>query len=209
MRILSGAQGVCNNTVQTQLALTLPQCLSNMKARKGGLCSEGVSDVGVRVDRILLNIRTKPAPIHNGCKSWSHCLGDPPLAGGPAHPARDWFLEKVCSEGASDSLLPLKAQLYHIYKDSITQYLRILASNKKYLGWRLLTHLDHLKRFCLLCIFNKGSDKIGSPSFLPCILIWVINFGPAFSLIEAHIHDQKTCSSLLRMPNTFRLQPIP
>lgn len=69
MRILSGAQGVCNNTVQTQLALTLPQCLSNMKARKGGLCSEGVSDVGVRVDRILLNIRTKPAPIHNGCKS--------------------------------------------------------------------------------------------------------------------------------------------
>lgn len=175
-----------------------------MQVWKWGLCREGgVSMVPHACTSCLHGIWRcgwGPCQIHTASKSVSHCLGDTSLAGGPTDPAGNWHLETVSAEGTG-------LCCFHSAPCSTTltktqyQYLSIRAPNKKFIGWRLLTLSDHLKRVCLFYIFNKRSKRISTklaqPSFLPGTLTFVINLEQAFSLIEVHVHDQKTflCAS--------------
>lgn len=97
-------------------------------------------------------------------------------------------------------------------------YLRSLASDKKYLGWKLLTLSGRLKRFCLFCIFNKWSGrisfKLAHPPFCLAHWFWSLIWGRLLawwkptSMIKRLIYmpPRFWCSSLLWMPNTFHLQ---
>lgn len=122
----------------------------------------------IGTERVLLERSVKPIPDSHWVQSWFHCLGDPRLAGSSVEPTRAWCLEKASCERA------LRAGSIILKQDGITQDRRNSGCQQEISG---LTVLDHLKRFCLLCIFHKGSDRISSKLAHPpfCLACWFLS----------------------------------
>lgn len=144
--------------------------LSTRKVRKWRVGSEGVSYTGIWVDRILWKICTKPI-WHS---HWMRKLISQP--GGPQ--GEQVALQTLHMAGARIRHLwgrrccptSIQGPLYHIYKGRIYLVPKNSASNKKYLGWRLIwlsqISWKDSSYFVLLIKFSdRISSKLAHPSF--------------------------------------------